>query len=134
MNSSPCPFWVSFSHWIQLQIKGWLKPTTVTLALGALADLSRSKADLLVENALLRQQLIVLHRQVKRPKLTMATGSGLSCWPNAQNSGIKHSILSNRIRSCAGIEIYSACIGGIFPIEERKSREYPLKRYRSSVD
>jgi putative transposase len=70
MNSSPCPFWVSFSHWIQHQIKGWMKPTTVTLALGALADLSRSKADLLVENALLRQQLIVLHRQVKRPKLT----------------------------------------------------------------
>jgi hypothetical protein len=70
MNSSPCPFWVSFSHWIQHQIKVWMKPTTVTLALGALADLSRSKADLLVENALLRQQLIVLHRQVKRPKLT----------------------------------------------------------------
>jgi putative transposase len=70
MNSSPCPFWVSFSHWIQHQIKGWMKPTTVTLALGALADLSRSKADLLVENALLRQQLIVLHRQVKRPQLT----------------------------------------------------------------
>jgi putative transposase len=70
MNSSPCSFWVSFSQWIQHQIKGWMKPTTVTLALGALADLSRSKTDLLVENALLRQQLIVLHRQVKRPKLT----------------------------------------------------------------
>jgi len=47
-----------------------MKPTTVTLALGALADLSRSKADLLVENALLRQQLIVLNRQIKRPQLT----------------------------------------------------------------
>jgi putative transposase len=70
MNPSTCPFWVSFSHWIEHQIKGWLKPTTITLALGALADISRSKADLLVENALLRQQLIVLHRQVKRPKLT----------------------------------------------------------------
>jgi putative transposase len=69
MNPSPCPFWVSFSHWIEHQIKGWVKPTTITLALGALADLSRSKADLLVENALLRQQLIVFHRQVKRPKL-----------------------------------------------------------------
>ena len=49
---------------------GWIKPTTVVLALGALADLSRSKADLLVENALLRQQLIVLNRQIKRPQLT----------------------------------------------------------------
>ena len=47
-----------------------MKPTTTTLALGALADLSRSKADLLVENAILRQQLIVLNRQVKRPHLT----------------------------------------------------------------
>jgi hypothetical protein len=40
------------------------------LALGAIIDLSRSKADLIVENALLRQQLIVLHRQIKRPQLT----------------------------------------------------------------
>jgi hypothetical protein len=40
------------------------------LALGAIADLSRSKVDLIVENALLRQQLIVLHRQIKRPLLT----------------------------------------------------------------
>jgi putative transposase len=70
MNCSPHPFWTSLSHWIQHQIKGWAKPTTVSLALGAIADLSRSKADLLVENALLRQQLIVLNRQVKRPKLT----------------------------------------------------------------
>ena len=70
MDSSSCPFWVSFSHWIQHQIKGWIKPTTVVLALGALADLSRSKTDLLVENAIMRQQLIVLNRQIKRPQLT----------------------------------------------------------------
>jgi putative transposase len=47
-----------------------VKPTIVTLALGAHADVSGSKADLLVENALLRQQVIVLRRQVKRPRLT----------------------------------------------------------------
>jgi hypothetical protein len=70
MNSSPHPFWASLSHWIQHQTKGWLKPTTVSLALGAIFDMGRSKADLIVENALLRQQLIVLNRQVKRPKLT----------------------------------------------------------------
>jgi hypothetical protein len=66
MNLAPYPFWASLTHRIQHKIRGWVKPTTVTLALGALADLSRSKTDLLVENALLRQQLIVLHRQVKR--------------------------------------------------------------------
>jgi hypothetical protein len=46
-----------------------VKPTTILLAMGATADPSRSRADLMVENALLRQQLIVLHRQIKRPKL-----------------------------------------------------------------
>jgi putative transposase len=36
---------------------------------GMLVDSTRSRADLLIENALLRQQLIVTHRHVKRPKL-----------------------------------------------------------------
>ena len=54
MNLAPYPFWASLAYRIQQKIKGWLKPTPITLALGALADLSRSKTDLLVENALLR--------------------------------------------------------------------------------
>jgi len=33
-------------------------------------DLTRSKSELMLENALLRQQLIVLQRQTKRPALT----------------------------------------------------------------
>jgi RNase P subunit RPR2 len=37
------------------------------MPLGTLADLARSKSELLAENALLRQQLIILKRQVKRP-------------------------------------------------------------------
>ena len=37
-----------------------------------MADLSRSKRELIVENALLRQQLIVLNRSVKRPHFTRA--------------------------------------------------------------
>jgi hypothetical protein len=36
----------------------------------AAADLTRSKSELILENAFLRQQLIVLQRQVKRPTLT----------------------------------------------------------------
>ena len=36
----------------------------------AVEDMSRSKSDLVVENAMLRQQLIVLKRSVKRPKFT----------------------------------------------------------------
>jgi hypothetical protein len=44
-----------------------LSKKTTSLVLGALADLTRSKAELLAENALLRHQLIILQRQVKRP-------------------------------------------------------------------
>src|SRR5690349_5229705 len=56
--------------WLEEKIKTWSKPNTVSLAVGTLADLSRSKAELIAENALLRQQLIVLQRRVKRPKFT----------------------------------------------------------------
>jgi putative transposase len=45
----------------------WTKPDTTSLLLGTLTDLARSKSELVAENALLRQQLIVLRRQVKRP-------------------------------------------------------------------
>jgi putative transposase len=46
----------------------WTKPdTTSPLLLGTLTDLARSKSELVAENALLRQQLILLKRQVKRP-------------------------------------------------------------------
>lgn len=58
-----------FNH-VKETIKTWTKPANVTLAIGALTDLSRSKTDLLVENTMLRQQLIVLKRSVKRPKFT----------------------------------------------------------------
>jgi hypothetical protein len=44
-----------------------MKPHSTSLLLGTIADLARGKSQLLVENALLRQQLIILHRQVKRP-------------------------------------------------------------------
>lgn len=43
---------------------------TLSLISGVISDLPLSRSDLIVENALLRQQLIVLHRQVNRPLLT----------------------------------------------------------------
>ncbi len=51
-------------------LKQWTKPVAATLVTGALSDIGRSRADLIAENALLRQQLIVLKRQVRRPQLT----------------------------------------------------------------
>jgi hypothetical protein len=63
--------WKPFTIWFQQRIKHWAKPTTLSLVQGFLSDLTHyRRVDLVVENALLRQQLIVLNRQVKRPELT----------------------------------------------------------------
>jgi putative transposase len=52
----------------------WMKPTGNSLPAGALPgavlDLCLSKQELMMENALIRQQIIVLRRQVNRPLLT----------------------------------------------------------------
>jgi putative transposase len=55
---------------LQHSFRDWTKPSTSSLLLGALTDLPRSKSELVVENALLRQQLIILRRKVKRPVYT----------------------------------------------------------------
>jgi hypothetical protein len=48
----------------------WTTPETTSLQLGTLINLSRSKSQLVAENALLRQHLIILRRQMKRPACT----------------------------------------------------------------
>jgi putative transposase len=50
----------------------WTRPLTPSLLLGTFADLGRSKSELMAENALLRHQLVILKRQVKRPACTKA--------------------------------------------------------------
>jgi putative transposase len=54
-------------HMIQERFSRWKKPSTTSLLLGTFADMTRGKSALLAENALLRQQLIILRRQIKRP-------------------------------------------------------------------
>ena len=56
------------SHLKQLT-KQYTKPLTTGPVTSALADTTRSRVDLIAENALLRQQLIILRRQIKRPLL-----------------------------------------------------------------
>lgn len=46
------------------------EPGGPNLVPGTLADLTRCRAELLAENALLRQQLSILHRRTKTPRLT----------------------------------------------------------------
>ncbi len=48
----------------------WTKPLGTSLPMATLTDLGRNKSELISENALLRQQLIILKRQVKRPACT----------------------------------------------------------------
>ena len=55
---------------LSARFAGWTKPLGTSLPLSTLADLGRSKSELIAENALIRQQLIILQRQVKRPTFT----------------------------------------------------------------
>jgi len=48
----------------------WARPLVRTHAAGTGADLLRGRTQLLAENALLRQQLLVLRRRIKRPAVT----------------------------------------------------------------
>jgi hypothetical protein len=53
-------------------VRWLLRPAHTSVVLAAVVDLSRSKADLIAENALLRQQLAILKRQTMRPHLAPA--------------------------------------------------------------
>jgi putative transposase len=54
-------------HLLQHGFLRWTRPVNTSLLFGTLDDLAREKSELVAENALLRQQLIILRRQVKRP-------------------------------------------------------------------
>jgi putative transposase len=55
---------------VRARISGWTKPRPPSLAAGLATDLVRRRHDLLLENAVLRQQVIVLSRATKRPAFT----------------------------------------------------------------
>jgi len=75
---------------LEARVKAWTKPSTDSLIGDTAAELVKSKSDLIAENALLRQQLIVLKRQVKQPKLSpsdrgllVLLASRVQDWKNA---------------------------------------------------
>ncbi len=74
---------------IRHRVARWTKPANSSLISGTVVDLTRSKAELVVENTLLRQQLIVLQRTVKRPRVT-STDRALS-WLHRSSVGIRSS-------------------------------------------
>jgi len=68
----------------------WTRPAPLAVVGGAASDATRRRSDLLLENALLRHQLVVLGRAVKRPRLTatdrllqVLLASRLRTWANA---------------------------------------------------
>lgn len=56
------------------------QPARATLLLGAAADLPRTRAQLIAENALLRHQLIIFQRQVKKPRIRTTDRFWLLLW------------------------------------------------------
>ena len=56
--------------YVECRLKQWTLPTRTHQTINTLADLNRSKRALIAENMFLRQQLIVLERQVERPRVT----------------------------------------------------------------
>ncbi len=82
------------------QLKQRTTPLTETMMGGAVNDVAKSKAELIAENALLRQQLIVLKRQVKHVKLKGHTSDCCwSCWPAKPGRGVRRCCWSNPKRS-----------------------------------
>jgi putative transposase len=59
-------------HALSARFARWTKPLGTSLPLQTIADLGRSKSELVTENALLRHQLTILRRQVKRVAVTKA--------------------------------------------------------------
>src|SRR5258706_13478482 len=57
-------------QWFNRKLQQWTKPTDGSIVLDTVTDLMRPKPELVLENALLRQQVIILQRGVKRPKVT----------------------------------------------------------------
>jgi putative transposase len=55
---------------LEPHIRRWAKPTSRSVVLGTVADLTRRRSELVLENAFLRQQVITLSREKKRPPLT----------------------------------------------------------------
>jgi hypothetical protein len=57
-------------HWLNQKLQQWSRPTDGRAVLETVIDLLRPKSELVLENALLRQQVFVLQRRAKRPNMT----------------------------------------------------------------
>ena len=72
------------------KVRGALAPAGTSVARGLVADLTRTRHQLLAENAFLRQQLLVAARRIKRARfratdraLLVALAATFTCWRDA---------------------------------------------------
>jgi hypothetical protein len=100
--------WSRVIEWL----REWTRPDTHGLVGGAVADATRSKLELMLENALLRQQLIVLERQVKRPKLTWRDRGLMVLLSSWRRPGEKRCSSSSPTPCSAGTGMSTAWSGG----------------------
>jgi hypothetical protein len=105
------------------------QPSRHSIVLSTVVDLTRSKTDLIAENALLRQQLINLHSQVKKPSFTQSNclwlvllASRLQNWKETPSS-------SNLTHFCAGIAKAFGCFGNSIA-QSRQSPQTSHKDHR----
>ncbi len=110
-------------HMLQERVSRWIKPPTTFLVLGTATDLTRSKAELLAENALLRHQLIILRRQIKRP-VYQKTDRVLLVFLTRMVRNWKQAlfIIQEDDTSDASIVSSSVCSGGAHRKPARESR------------
>jgi len=104
--------WKYFLFQFQQHFKRWAKPPPLSLISGVISDLTRNRSDLIRENALLRQQLIVLRRQVKRPLLTQHDRFRLVLLARFTRFWNQAFSLFSQIHCSAGIENCFVSIGG----------------------
>ena len=122
-------FWHFFSAWMHQILKRWTKPIAKPVIVGALSDLRRNRTDLIMENAILRQQLIVLTRQIKRLQLTHGDCLGLVFLARFTKFWKQALHIAEQIRSYAGIEISSVSTGNASQSLKRRNLEYHLKPF-----
>ena len=79
-------------NWIEQQVLSQTKPSAAAVVVGAAADTVRNREDLLLENALLRQQVVILKRSVKRVQPTN-TDRRVLVWLTSRWQGWREALL-----------------------------------------
>jgi putative transposase len=79
-------------EWIEQQLMSQTKPSPATILAGAMGDAVRNREKLLLENALLRQQLVILKGSIKRVQPTN-TERRILVWLTSRLKGWRKALL-----------------------------------------